>query len=504
MVTEHSGQTYLAALWRPAQARLASLRRVGFLLSSLLLFLSATLLVPLAVAASYGEAKATRAFIYTVLIGASAGVVGLFATRTDLSGMSRREGFAVVSLAWMMICVMGALPFYFSGSLAHFNDALFEAVSGFTGTGSSVIKDLRVIPRGVLFWRDFTHWLGGMGFIVLYIALFPLLGLGAMHLYRAETPGPEKDHLMPSIRSTAKTLWLIYVLFSVILTVLYLFGGMSWFDALCHMFAAMGTGGFSTHNESIGYFHSAYIDWVTIIFLWIAATNFTLHYYVLTGKPMRLLRDSEWRFFTGVIVLFSTIVTLVVWGTTSLSFTRSLRDSTFAVVSLISTTGFVTADYEKWVPITQFILFLCLFIGGMAGSTAGAMKAVRVQLLAKYAGRRVYRLIHPQEVSPVRLGSRAVSSEVMQGVLAFIGLYLGVYVFAVAGMSATGLDFATAMSAVATAMGGVGPGLARVGPTDVFTFIHPAGKLILDFCMLAGRLEIYTLILLVTPAFWRR
>lgn len=495
---------HLGELSLPALARLAGVRRVSFLLSSLLLFLSATLLVPLAVAAGYGEGKATRAFVYTVIISVGAGVVGLFASRTDLSSMSRREGFAVVSLGWIMICFVGALPFFFSGSLSHFNDALFESVSGFTGTGSSVIKNLDVIPKGVLFWRDFTHWLGGMGFIVLYIALFPLLGLGAMHLYRAETPGPEKDHLMPRIRTTAKILWLIYVLFSVILTALYMFGGMSWFDALCHMFAAMGTGGFSPHNQSIGYFHSAYIDWVTIIFLWIAATNFTLHYFALTGKPMRLLKDPEWRFFTGVIVLFSAIVTFVVWATTGASFLKSMRDSTFAVVSLITTTGFVTADYEKWVPITQFILFLCLFIGGMAGSTAGAMKAVRVQLLVKYAGKEVYRLIHPKVVSPVRLGNRTVGAEVMRGVLAFIGLYLGVYVLAVAGMSATGLDFATAMSAVATTMGGVGPGLARVGPTDVFTFIHPVGKVILDFCMLAGRLEIYTLILLVTPAFWRR
>jgi len=481
-----------------------AVRRVLFLLSSLLLFLAGTLLIPMAVSIGYGEGRTTRSFIYAVVLTASVGAAGLVAFRGQLTQMSRREGFATVALVWILICLVGALPYYWSGSLPHFLDSLFESVSGFSGTGASVITDVEVIDKGVLFWRDFSHWLGGMGFIVLYIALFPLLGLGAMQLYRAETPGPEKGHLKPRIRETARILWLIYVFFSAVLTVLLRLGGMSWFDAFCHMFAAMGTGGFSTHNASIGYFHSAYIDWVVIVFLWIAAINFSLHYYVLTGRPLRLLKDPEWRFFTGTLVVFSAIVTFVVWGTTNASFLKSMRDSTFSVVSLITTTGFATADYEKWVPITQLILFFCMFMGGMAGSTAGAMKAVRVQLLAKYGVKEVYRLIHPQVVSPVRLGNKTVDPQLMRGVLAFVALYLGIYVLAVAGMSATGLDFATAMSAVATCMGGVGPGLGGVGPMDTYAFIDPAGKLILQFCMLGGRLEFYTLVMLVFPAFWRR
>jgi trk system potassium uptake protein TrkH len=457
----------------------------------------------MAISLGYGEQRAARAFIYTILIGGGAGLAGVLLLRTDMAGLSRREGFTVVGLGWGLICLVGALPFLFSGTLG-FMDSWFECVSGFTGTGASVIRDVEVIQRGLLFWRSFTHWLGGMGFVVLYIALFPLLGVGATQLYRAEAPGPDKDRLTPRIRDTARILWLIYLGLSITLTLLLLAGGMGWFDALCHTFGAIGTGGFSTRNANIGAFHSTYIEWVIIVFLWLAATNFSLHYAVFKGKPGRLFKNPEWRFFTLAILLVGTAVTFAVWATSDASFGSSVRDSFFAVVSLISTTGFVTADYEKWFPLTHFLLFLLLFIGGCAGSTAGAMKCVRVQLLMKSVKREIYRVVHPQAVSSLRLGDKVVSTGMMQSVFAFVALYMVTYVVASACMFLTGLDFETALSSVATTMGGVGPGLGGVGPTDTYGFVHPFGKAVLTFCMLAGRLELLSVTLLFAPSTWRR
>lgn len=486
---------------RPITA--GALRRVAFLLSSLLLGSSATLLVPLAVAAGYGEVDGVQAFAATFFIAAGAGTVGYFLCRDDLAGLSRREGFTVVALGWGLICLVGSLPFVFAGVLGPL-DAWFECVSGFSGTGSSVIADVEALPRGILFWRSFTHWLGGMGFVVLYIALYPLLGVGAMQLYRAEAPGPEKDRLRPRIRSTARILWLIYLGLSATLTALLLLGGMDLFDAVCQMFGAIGTGGFSTRNDSIAGFHSSYVDWVIVVFVWLAATNFSLHWAVLTGKPGRLFKNPEWRFFTILLAVFSVIVSLVVWLSTDSSLATSVREGVFAVVSMGSTTGFALGDYELWAPLAQYLIFLLLFVGGCAGSTGGAMKVIRVQLFTKQTLRGLFRTVHPHAVAPPRLGDKAVTAEMMRSVFSFIGLYLLTWALFSAGMSLTGMDFATATSSVATAMGGVGPGLGEVGPFDNFAWVHPAGKAMLTFCMLAGRLELFTVVLLFSPAYWRR
>jgi len=482
---------------------LHGVRRVGYLLSILLMCASATLAIPLAIAAGYGESNTVGDFATTLLIGMVVGAAGYFFLRTDLAGLTRREGFAAVALGWLMVCLIGCVPFVLGGVLDPLN-AWFETVSGFSGTGSSVIADVEALPRGLLFWRSFTHWLGGMGFVALYIAIFPLMGVGAMQLFRAEAPGLEMDRLRPRIKSTAQILWLIYLGMSAILTILLMAGGMGWFDAVCHMFAAIGTGGFSTKNTSIAAFHSAYVDWVIILFLWIASTNFALWWAVLGGKPKRLFKDPEWRFYSLVLLGSSAVIAALVYFQNQVSLHDAIRNATFEVVSTASTTGFATADYEKWAPLAQFILFTLLFMGGSAGSTAGAMKAIRVYLFAKQALRGLFTTVHPQSVAPVRLGGRAVAPEVMRGISTFMGLYLLTYVVAVAGVSLTDVDFATATSAVATAMGGVGPGLAEIGPFDNFMWMHPAAKLILTFCMVAGRLELFTLMLIFVPAYWRR
>jgi len=482
---------------------LEGLRRVAYLLSTLLLGATASMVVPLAVAAGYGEPHTVGSFATTMFIGAAVGTVGWFLFRTELTGLTRREGFAVVALGWLLVCLIGSLPFVLDGILSPVN-AWFETVSGFSGTGSSVIYDVEALPKGILFWRSFTHWLGAMGFLVLYVAVFPLMGVGAMKLYQAEAPGLEVDRLRPRISSTARILFMIYLGLSVSLTLLLLLGGMTWFDAVCQMFAAIGTGGYSTKNTSIAWWHSAYIEWVIVLFLWLASTNFSLYWMVIIGKPGRWLKDAEWRFYTIVLVASSLFIAALVWATSTVSANTAIRDAFFAVVSLASTTGFVTADYEKWQPLAQFILFMLLFMGGCAGSTAGAMKAIRVLLFGKQAVHEFFRTVHPNAVTSPRLNGQPVTGSMMRSVSAFMGLYLMVYVASTGLVSLTGMNFPTALSAVATAMGGVGPGLGDVGPYDNFLWVHPFAKLVLTFDMLAGRLELVTLMIIFTPAYWRR
>jgi trk system potassium uptake protein len=482
---------------------LGGVRRVAFLLSALLLAAVGTMTAPLVVSTGYGEPETIKAFATTMFIGAAVGAVGFFALRTDLSGLTRQEGIAVVALGWLLVCAIGSLPYVLNGILSPLN-AWFECTSGFTGTGSSVIPDVEALPRGILFWRCFAHWLGAMGFLVAFVALFPLLGVGAMQLYKAEAPGLEVDRLRPRLSGTARALWIVFLILSAALTLLLLAGGMNWYDALCQMFGAIGTGGFSTRNTSIAWWHSAYIEWVIVIFLWLSSTNFSLWWAVLGGKFLTLLRDAEWRFYTAVLAASSLFIAALVWATSTVSAGTAVRDAFFTVVSLASTTGFVTADYEKWQPTAQYILFMLLFMGGCAGSTAGAMKVVRVQLFAKQAVHEFQDTVHPYAVSTPRLNGKPITHGMMRSVSAFMGLYLLIYVISVSIVSLTGMDFATALSGVATTMGGVGPGLGQVGPYDNFLWVHPVAKMVFTFDMLAGRLELITLFIMLTPAYWRR
>jgi len=478
-------------------------RRVAYVLSTLVAAEAVVLLVPLTVAALYGEMDGVRAFASTIVIAGALGVSGTFLLRTELKNLSRREGLAIVALGWVVVCLIGSLPFEFTGTLGPLN-AWFECVSGFSGTGASVIPDVEALPRGILFWRNFSHWIGGMGFVVLYIALYPRLGVGAMQLYRAEVPGPATDRLRPRISSTARILWSIYLLLSAALTVLLLFGGLDLFDSLCQMFSTIGTGGFSTRNDSIAGFGSAYVDWVLIGFMVLAATNFSLHWGVLTGRPGTLFRNPEWRFYIGVLSVVSLVVVLLVWLSGDAAFGDSVREGVFVVVSMGTTTGFALGDYEVWPVLAQLLIFLLLFVGGCAGSTSGSVKCIRVQLFTKQALRGIFNTVHPKAVAPPRLGDKAVTGQMMRAVFAFVGLYGMTWAAAAAAISLTDMDFTTAIAASASCLGNVGPGLGDVGPFDTFAWVHPAGKAILSFCMLAGRLELFTLLVLFSPVYWRR
>jgi trk system potassium uptake protein TrkH len=418
--------------------------------------------------------------------------------------MSHREGMGVVALGWTAAGVFGALPFYLDGVFDNYTDALFESLSGFTTTGASVLTQIEVLPRGLLFWRSLTHWLGGMGIIVLSLAILPLLGIGGMQLYKAEVPGPVPDKLTPRIKDTAMVLWTVYVLFSIVETLLLLFGGMDLFEALCHTFGTMATGGFSTRNASIGAFNSPYIDTVVIVFMLFAGINFSLHYQFLKGNPLAFWRNSECRFFIGLVIAFVAIVTFNVHGAVYEALPDAIRYGAFQVLSIITTTGYATADFELWPSLSQNILLFCMFLGASAGSTGGGMKCLRIMLLLKHSYNQLLSLIHPRAVTQVKLGGRAISDEVLHSIWGYFMFYLGLFVLCAFLLAAMGVDVVTSFAAVAATIGNIGPGIGMVGPTDNYAHIPVLGKWLLILCMLLGRLEIYTVLILFVPEFWRK
>lgn len=469
----------------------------------LVVFIGLTMAAPMAVSLLYSDAGLTPLALsagLTLLAGMS---IHLFFRRAKAEVLTPREGMAIVAACWMAAGMFGALPF-FLGTEVSFVDAVFESVSGFTTTGSSILTDIESVPRGLLFWRSFIQWLGGMGIIVLSIAILPFLGVGGMQLYKAEVPSPVVDRLKPHIRDTAKVLWKVYVLFTLLQVALLKGGGMSLFDAVCHTFTTLPTGGYSTWNASVAHVNSVYFEVVFIVFMLMAGMNFTLHYQFLRGAPLAFWRNVECRFFLGIVLVFTTIVTWDVHGAIYDGIAQSLRCAAFQVVSIVTTTGYVTADYEAWPGTSQIILLLCMFIGASAGSTGGAMKCLRIIVAFKYCYREIFMLVHPHAVSRIKLGGKAVSEEVARSVLGFLALYIGLFAVSTMLVSATGVDFTTAIGAVATTIGNTGPGFGTVGPSENFAHIPNIGKWILIWCMLLGRLEIFTVIILFVPEFYKK
>ncbi len=417
--------------------------------------------------------------------------------------LTQREGMAIVAACWAAAGLFGALPFYLGLDIS-FVDAVFESVSGFTTTGSSILTDIESVPRGLLAWRSFIQWLGGMGIIVLSIAILPFLKVGGMQLYKAEVPTPVPDRLRPRIRDTAKVLWKVYAVFTLLQVALLAAGGMSLFDAVCHAFTTMPTGGFSTYNASVNHFDSVYLDVVFIAFMLMAGINFTLHYQFLKGQPLAFWRDSECRFFLAIVLAFTIVVTWDIYGAVYDRIDHALRYASFQVVSIVTTTGYATANYELWPGTSQIILLMCMFLGASAGSTGGAMKCLRVIVAFKYCYRELFMLVHPHGVSRLKLGGKTVSEDVARSVLGFLALYVGLFAVSTILVSATGVDFTTAIGAVATTIGNTGPGFGSVGPSENFAHMPYAAKWILIWCMLLGRLEIFTVIILFVPEFYRK
>jgi trk system potassium uptake protein TrkH len=472
------------------------------LLSLLLMFLAGAMLLPIPFSLYYGDADAPALLL-------SSGVTfgfGFFTFRfTELRHELRaKEGFAVVTLGWAVLSLFGSLPFILSGAIPSLTDAYFETMSGFTTTGATILTDIESLPHGILFWRSLTHWLGGMGIIVLSLAILPFLGVGGMQLFKAEVPGPTADKLTPRVTETAKILWGVYVLISAAEALLLMLGGMSLFDALNHTFATMATGGYSTRNASVAAFDSAYIDYVIIVFMVLAGANFSLHYRFLRGNFNVHWFNKEFRYFLAIIAGATFLISIDTFENQYHNLPDTIRFTLFQVTSIVTTTGFGTADYEQWSYSSQFILFVLMFIGGSAGSTGGGMKVVRVYLLVKVMLTEIVRLIHPHAVIPVRANNQVVPRDVTMNVLSFFVLAMLVFILGTLTMAAIGLDLLSALGATAATLWNIGPGLGEVGPTDNYAFIPAIGKWVLSGLMLMGRLEIFTVVVLFTPAYWRK
>jgi len=406
----------------------------------------------------------------------------------------------------VLAAAIGALPFYFGDMVPTYTDAFFEAMSGFTTTGATVLGDIESQPRGLLFWRSLTHWLGGMGIIVLSLAILPFIGVGGMQLFRAEVPGPTPEKLTPRIQKTAMLLWGVYAIISAMEVIALLFSGMDMFDSLTHAFGTMATGGFSPRNQSIAAYQSPLIEWVIIVFMFLAGTNFVLHYFALRGKLKSFWKDEEFRFYVKLLfgfTLFITVLLLVEGGYDS--FSKAVRDAAFQVVSITTTTGYVTADFELWPHAGRFVMLFLMFVGGCSGSTGGSMKQVRIQIITKRIGMELRRLLHPQQVQKIRFNRQVLKEDVLTSVTVFFILYMGLFALCtLLVVTFSGFDLESGAASIAATLGNIGPGLGSVGPVENYAFINVFGKWLLSFCMLLGRLELFSVIMLFLPGTWKQ
>ena len=455
----------------------------------------------------------TMDLIYSGLIVTLIGGLLLFFNKNHDKQLNKREGYLVVVLGWLAMIFTGTLPYILTGTIDGFSNIVFETTSGFTTTGATIINDIEILPEGILFWRSITHWLGGMGIIVFAIAILPLLGIGGMQLFSAESPGMEMDKLHPRITDTAKRLWLLYLLFTLVETALLTFAGMSLFDAINHSMSNIASGGFSTKNASLGFWNDQpLIQYIVIFFMFIAGTNFVLSYFGFKGKFKKIFENEEFRIYSLFIALCTVIVgTLIYFNTDFLSnfsdgFTRIegvFRHALFQVVSIITTTGFTTADYTAWTPMLLLIFFGLMFVGGSAGSTAGGFKVMRHLLIIKNGLLQFRRILHPNAILPIRYNKKSVSSEIMYNILGFFIVYMLSFMAGTLVFSILGLDFSSSLGVSASSLGNVGPSIGDFGPSSTFYDLPVLAKWWSSFLMLLGRLELYTVLIIITPYFWR-
>ncbi|WP_396590469.1 TrkH family potassium uptake protein [Allomuricauda sp. R78024] len=454
----------------------------------------------------------TLAAIVTMLFG----VMAMFYTRGHKKEVKRKEGYIVVTFGWIIMSISGTLPYLFSGAIPEVTNAFFETISGYTTTGASIIDDIEAMPEGILFWRSLTHWIGGMGIIVLAIAILPLLGIGGMQLFAAEAPGPAGDKLHPRITDTAKRLWLIYFGYTVAETILLKLAGMSFFDAMNHSLATLSTGGFSTKNASLAYWNNQpLIQYITIVFMFLAGSNFVLSYFAFTGKVQRILKDEEFKYYTIFLILFTIIAALVVYFNANVPVSdfhpmvsgegeSAFRHALFQVMAIVTTTGFVTADFTSWTPFLTIFFFGLMFLGGSAGSTAGGIKVMRHLLIIKNGLLEFKRTLHTNAIIPVRYNEKTVSEHIVYNIIAFFVLYMLFFIIGSLVLGFLGLDFVSAIGGSASSLGNVGPALGSLNPVSNYNSLPDAGKWWCGFLMLLGRLELFTVLIILTPYFWKK
>ena len=492
-----------------------NLRIITHLMGLLLLFNGAFMLLAALVSGLYHDGvtqEITLSAILTLLIG----ILAMFFTRGHDKEVKRKEGYLIVTLGWLVMSVSGILPYYLSGAIPSITDAFFETISGYTTTGASILNDIERLPRGIIFWRSLTHWIGGMGIIVLAVAILPLLGIGGMQLFAAEAPGPNADKLHPRITDTAKRLWLIYVGYTAAETILLQLAGMSFFDAINHAMATLSTGGFSTKNASLAFWNDQpLIQYIIILFMFLAGSNFVLSYFAFKGKVQRVLKDEEFKYYSIFILLFVVLAAVVVYTRANVEQGEmfpmilgegesAFRHALFQVVAVVTTTGFVTADFTSWTPFLTVFFFGLMFSGGSAGSTAGGIKVMRHILIIKNGLLEFKRTLHPNAIIPVRFNRKTVTEHIVYNIIAFFVLYMLLFLVGAGVLGLLGLDFVSAIGGAASSLGNVGPAFGSLNPLSNFSGLPVLGKWWCAFLMLAGRLELFTVLILFTPYFWKR
>lgn len=474
------------------------------IISILLIMLCVFMAIPAVISLFFNEHMSFVGFAVTITATLIISlIVFVLVGKKRVEMISTRDGFLLVSLSWLMASFVGSLPFYISGGIPSFTDAFFETMSGFSTTGASILVDIESLPQSLLFWRSLTHWLGGMGIVVLAVAILPILGIGGLQLINAEAPGPTVDRLTPRITETAKILWIIYTGFTAAETILLMLGGMNLFDALTHAFGTLATGGFSTKNAGVGHYRSAYIDAVITVFMLAAGVNFSLHYRLLTGRLKILYKNTELKAYILIFMTATIGLTLSLYRDAYQTLGESLRYASFQVASIMTTTGFATADYEQWPIAGQIILFMLMFVGGCSGSTGGGIKVIRLVVLFKQALNEMKLLIHPRGVFTLRVSGSMVQKNIVYSISGFFFLYVATLLLVTFIVATAGHDIATSFSTALATLGNIGPGFGRVGPTENYAFYEDYIKWVLSFAMMVGRLELYTVMVILTPWFWK-
>lgn len=471
-------------------------------IGQVLLVESALMLIPLAVALLCGGGDAMAILISLVITAAAGELLSLLKPRSD--NLRAREGFAVVALGWILVSFFGCLPFRLHGCIPKLVDAYFETVSGFTTTGATLLTDVEVLPKGLLFWRSFSHWVGGMGVLVLSLALLPKMGARSIHLMRAESPGPAVDKLVPRVGNNAKILYYLYISLTAAMLVCLLLTGMNLYDALIHTFGAAGTGGFSNYNASVGAFDSPAAEIITGVFMALFGVNFSIYYYILRRNWGAVKHNSELWTYLAIMLVSSVVIAVNILPMYGHNFFTSLRYSFFQVSSIMTTTGYATADFDLWPQLSRTLLTALMLVGASAGSTGGGLKVVRMQLLVKSGIREIRHTVHPRSVNTIKMDGRTVSDSVLNGVQSFFFMYILVLIVSVLLISFDGYDLETNLTAVLSALSNIGPGFNLVGPTRNFSIFSDFSTFVLSMDMLIGRLEIFPMLMLAAPSAWRQ
>ncbi|MBN1114882.1 MAG: TrkH family potassium uptake protein [Oligoflexia bacterium] len=476
------------------------------LISILMIIISFFMFIPSAIAVYNGEISEFYGFIIPILITLFLSVILLLMTRkNEIDFLPARSGFMLVTFSWIFASFLGAMPFYLSGAIPSFTNAFFETISGLTTTGASILVDIESLPRSLLFWRSLTHWLGGMGIVVFTVAILPLLVIGGLQLIKAEAPGPTVDKITPRITETAKILWFIYIGLTVAETLLLMAGGMSLFDSLTHTFGTLATGGFSPKNSSVGFYNSPYIDLVITTFMILAGINFVMHFRIITGKISDVWKDTEIKVYLTIFIISTALIAVFINGTYD-NLWQNIRYAGFQAASILTTTGYATADFDQWPFAAKSILFALMFVGGCSGSTGGGIKVMRIVLLFKQGLNEMRYLIHPRGVFNLKLNGNTIKKDIMYSVSGFFFLYILVIIMVTLIVAASGAveNLSSSLTTALVTVGNIGPGFGRIGPSQNYAFFPDYLKWILSFAMLIGRLELYTVFVILTPRFWKR